>query len=392
MKRGDSLMGARQGSPLKISSRNKSVITGAALEQVVSRRRCLAWLGGGMGALATMHLNLARGAALGTKPSGSKGPFFQTRGVVLVPDDLTWKDWPERAKQAGLTTIGLHHGAALGVVSDFIRSDTSQQFLESCRKLGLHVEYELHAMKDLLPRDLFRRNPEFFRMNEKGERTADSNLCVHSEQALEVVAEKAVEVAKVLRPTTHRYFYWGDDARPWCHCPQCKGLSDSDQALIMEERVLSALRKFDHNAQLAHLAYASTLKPPTQVKPKDGIFLEYAPIRRRYDIPYAKQTGPEYADNLDLLDANLAVFGARDAQVLEYWLDVSRFSKWKKPAVKLPWDPEVFSADLETYGSRGIRHATTFAVYIDREYIAKYGEPPLEDYGKRLANWSPAQK
>ena len=80
LKRGDSLMGARQGSLLKISSQNKSVITGAALEQVVSRRRCLAWLGGGMGALATMHLNLARGAALGTKPSGSNGPFFQTRG------------------------------------------------------------------------------------------------------------------------------------------------------------------------------------------------------------------------------------------------------------------------------------------------------------------------
>jgi len=367
-------------------------MTSVVPERVVSRRRWLARLGSGMAALAATNFDFARGAALKTKPSGRRHPFFQTRGVVLVPNDLTWKDWPERAKQAGLTTIGLHHGAALRVVTDFIRSDTSQQFLESCRKLGLHVEYELHAMKDLLPRDLFRRNPEFFRMNEKGERMADSNLCVHSERALEVVAEKAVEVARVLRPTTHRYFYWGDDAQPWCHCPECKGLSDSDQALIMEERVLSALRKFDHKAQLAHLAYASTLKAPTQVKPKEGIFLEYAPIKRRYDIPYARQTGPEYADSLDMLDANLAVFGAQHAQVLEYWLDVSRFSKWKKPAVKLPWDPDVFSADLDAYGSRGIQHATTFAVYIDEEYVAKYGEPPLEDYGRRLASWSPRQR
>jgi hypothetical protein len=29
-----------------------------------------------------------------------------TRGVVLVPEDLTLTDWPERA---GLTTIGIHH-------------------------------------------------------------------------------------------------------------------------------------------------------------------------------------------------------------------------------------------------------------------------------------------
>jgi hypothetical protein len=379
------MLAARRNALSKMSALEKQVVGSAAFDPVVSRRRWMAWLGCAAltGPMCDFRLNAAG------KVLDGKHPFFQTRGVVLVPNDLTWKDWPERAKEAGLTTIGLHHGAALSVVSEFIRSEASQRFLERCRELGLQVEYELHAMKDLLPRELFRRNPEFFRMNENGVRTPDSNLCVHSAQALEIVAEKAVQVAEVLRPTTHRYFFWGDDAQPWCHCPQCRGLSDSDQALIMEGRVLNRLRRFDSKAQLAHLAYASTLKPPSQVKPTKGIFLEYAPIKRRYDIPYSKQSGPEYADSVDLLDANLAVFGSQNAQVLEYWLDVSRFSKWKQPAVKLPWNPEVFSSDLETYGSRGIRHATTFAVFIDREYIANYGEPPLRDYGNRLADWAP---
>ena len=139
--------------------------------------------------------------------------FFRTRGVVLVPDDLTLKDWPERAARAGLTTIGLHHGRSPSLVADFIRSIDGQKFLEKCRKLGLQVEYELHAMKELLPRELFKGAPELFRMNDQGERTSDSNLCVHSDRALELVSKNAVALAKVLRPTTGRYFLWGDDAQ-----------------------------------------------------------------------------------------------------------------------------------------------------------------------------------
>jgi hypothetical protein len=60
-----------------------------------------------------------------------------------------------------------------------------------------------------------------------------SNICVHSPAALDIAAENAVAIARTLRPTTGRYFYWGDDGKPWCRCPQCKGLSDSDQATLL---------------------------------------------------------------------------------------------------------------------------------------------------------------
>ena len=38
-----------------------------------------------------------------------------------------------------------------------------------------------------------------------------------------MIAENAVAIAKMLRPTTGRYFFWGDDGKPWCRCPECKG-------------------------------------------------------------------------------------------------------------------------------------------------------------------------
>jgi hypothetical protein len=306
--------------------------------------------------------------------------------VVLVPEDLTLADWPERAKAAGLTTIGIHHQNSPQAVIDWTKSDAGQRVFTACGKLGLEVEFELHAMKELLPRSLFAKDPALFRLDEKGDRNPDANCCAHSRGALEVIAENAVSIARTLRPTTGRYFFWGDDGKPWCSCPECKGLIPSEQALLVENRIVHALRGIDPRATLAHLAYTNTLSPPKLVKPERGIFLEYAPIKRRYDIPYKQQTAPGQPDALSALDANLEVFPADTAQVLEYWLDVSRFSGWRRPAVKLPWRPDVLEADLATYGSRGIRHMTSFAVYVDAEYRRRYGEPEfIAEYGAILS-------
>ena len=140
---------------------------------------------------------------------------------------------------------------------------------------GFGMPYSIYLMRNFLgtlPRDLFERSPELFRADDKGVRLREWNLCVHSQQAMEIVAANAVDLARVLRPTTGRYFYWGDDGCPWCRCRHCAGLSDSEQSLLVANRILDAVRSVDPKAQVAHLAYDSTLPPPRQVKPKPGIF------------------------------------------------------------------------------------------------------------------------
>lgn len=86
---------------------------------------------------------------------------------------------------------------------------------------------------------------------------------------------------------------------------------------------------------------------------------------------------------LDILAENLRVFGVEHAQALEYWLDVSLFSSWKRPAVKLPWNAAVCRADIAAYRALGIRHITTFATYIDADYVKLHGDPQpaLDEYG-----------
>jgi hypothetical protein len=342
-----------------------------------NRRQFLAGGLGGAGATILWHRDLWSAA-----PGRST---FTTRGVVLRLDDLTLGDWPERAKAAGLTTVGLHHQNSPQAVIRCVQSDVGQRFLEQCHKLGLEVEYELHAMKELLPRDLFARNPDLFRMNDNGERTPDANCCVHSTAGLQIIAENALALAKVLCPTTSRYFYWGDDGKPWCRCSKCRELSPSEQSLTIENWLCRHLRQVDSKAQLAHLAYQNTLTPPRNVKPNEGVFLEFAPIKRRYDIPYEQQ-GPGFADGLDALKANLEVFPNDTAQVLEYWINVNRFSRWKRPTVKLPWKKEVFLADVETYRKEGIRHITSFAGGVDADYKSRFGNLDfIAEYGEGLA-------
>jgi hypothetical protein len=318
-------------------------------------------------------------------------PFFKTRGVVLTTPDLSTLDWPQRAAQARLTTIATH--VTPSEVSRFIQSDKGREFLAQCRERGLEVEHELHAMSDLLPRDLFEKDPSMYRVNEQGQRSPDGNCCVHSSGALEVICENLVQYAGILKPTTGRYFYWIDDGRPMCRCSRCRVYSDSEQALILENEMLRALQKMDTRATLAHLAYARTTEAPAQVKPASGIFLEFAPIGRTWSEPISHRQAKEgqHGRYLDWLDANLEVFGRDNAQVLEYWLDVSLFSSWKRNAKKkLPWPRDVFLQDIATYAARGIRRVTSFAVYIDADYVKQYGEPPLDEYGEGLRSWSAA--
>ncbi len=158
----------------------------------LSRRRFLR--SATAGSLALGGLAAAARAAR----SGDDEPFFVTRGVVVVPGNVTTWDWPEQAKRAGLTTIGIH--VFPHQVAEFVDTDEGARFLERCRELAIEVEHELHSMRDLLPRELFERDPAMFRMNESGDRVPDWNLCVHSKAAVELVCENAQKIRPAAPP------------------------------------------------------------------------------------------------------------------------------------------------------------------------------------------------
>lgn len=311
-------------------------------------------------------------------------------GSVLVHTNELDKIWIDECVKLGIPRIGIHPVGGLSAdksladLIDHLETEEYRKILDYAAECGLEVEYEMHAARYLLPASEFDEHPDWFRMNENGERVTDINFCVTNEDALDYVAKKAAETAKKLYRSTNRYFFWMDDKHNGeCHCPKCSKYSISDQQLIVANRIVRELRKDNPNAMVAYLAYFECVETPKLVKPEDGVFLEYAPYKRNMHLPLCVDDEKNNHENKCLKEL-LEYFGADTAKVLDYWLDNSLFSAYKKPPKLLNEDKAVVAADFPYYIDLGFKDITTFACYLGWDYRELYGMPDIMGYANAL--------
>lgn len=310
-----------------------------------------------------------------------------TKGVVVYPNDITsvgLEEWKNRIDQSGIDIIALHaatNNDPLDTLEVFIKSPMGRDFLKLCEEKAVGVEYEIHALQFLLPRSLFDEHPEYFRMDENGKRCVEFNMCFTSAEAVEAMRPQLEAMLKWMKPTTHRYYFWTDDVSgKYCHCENCRNLSPSEQALVYENNLLKLIREYDPQATMAHLSYNQTIEAPVNVRPEEGVFLEYAPIGRNYSQPLTP-------DMQKALKDNLLAFPGNTFHVLEYWLDESMFCGWKRDAlVPLPFNVDECARDVEMYRRLGASDFTTFATWLYGDYLKQYGstEQIFTQYGKTL--------
>ena len=320
--------------------------------------------------------------------------MFARRGILIHPEEFE-ESWLDRVSDAGLNTLGLHPvGGRNAHVSleEAVAAHPLPRFRllrQRAAERGIQMEYEAHAMRWLLPRSVFRENPEWFRMNEAGERTDDFNFCVSNSDALSYVAERTQLLARLLDTGSDRYFFWLDDVSGFsCRCPECRRLSPSDQQLRAVNAMLTGLRRYHPNARLCYIAYGDAMDCPTRVEPLDGVFLEYAPIHRDSFAPLSDPDNEKNRRETRSIRELLSFFGRNHSQVLEYWVDNSRFSGWKKPPKRLVLAEEVMKRDVEFYDSLGFESAASFGCYLGEDYRALWGEPPVKRYGEILGGLS----
>jgi hypothetical protein len=154
--------------------------------------------------------------------------------------------------------------------------------------------------------------------------------------------------------------------------------------VLVMNAIVGALRTVCPEARLSCLAYANCLTAPTAIRPAPGLFLEYAPIMRCYRHALDDPTCALNREHAAGLPSLVEWFGFGGAQVLEYWLDASMFSGWRRPARRVPLRPKLLAADLQFYARLGFRAAISFGVFLDAEYFAAFGVPPVEEYGQAL--------
>ena len=319
-------------------------------------------------------------------------PYFQQRGLLLAWDDVKTKqyvDWLNIARKYGFNMFS--------IAGQNQASSEWKEFRSQCEAAGIAIQFQEHMASHLMPRSYFATHPEYFRMDANGNRVKDKNLCPSSEEGMRIVYQNAINIASNYQPTDGKYYFWLDDGGDKCHCPDCEQYSHSEQALMIENTVIKALRESDPNAQLAHLAYAETTDAPDpkKVKPEEGIFLQFAPFYRNWEKPLSERSavgkmGWTNGKYLDALKANLKVFPAETAQVLEYWLDESYASGWdKNNLVKIAWDRAVVAYDLKTYASYGIKNIDCYAYWINDAYYLKFRDIKcVTEYGKDVYNFT----
>ena len=318
--------------------------------------------------------------------------MFKRRGIIIHTEEFE-STWLIRVRAAGLNTLGLHPvgGRNAHITLEEAVALHNLPYFRDLRARaavqGIHIEYEAHAMRWLLPRSIFKFNPEWFRMDAQGNRVDDFNFCVSNQDALDYVAERTALLARLLDTGSDRYFFWPDDVTNCaCHCPECRALSAGDQQLRMVNAMLRGLRQYNRNARLCYLAYHDAIACPKTVEPLEGVFLEYAPIKRNSHVPMDDPNCAENQSEARSIRELLSFFGTRNSQVLEYWVDNSRFSNWTKPPKQMKLDAEVMRRDVEFYSNMGFESATSFGCYLGQDYRALYGEPEVQLYGEILSH------
>ena len=311
---------------------------------------------------------------------------MSTRGIVIHDTDCG-DYWAGRLEKSGIGAVGVHpaggQGAHLSLAScmELVKTERFAAFRDRMRRAGIAVEFEMHALSWLMPRELFSEKPGWFRMDENGERVPHFNCCASDPDALEFLRERASSLAAAFPSDTHRYHFWPDDvAEAKCSCPRCRALSASDQALVLANAVAEGVRRTDPEGRAAYLAYGAALEPPRRVRPAPGVFLEFAPMDRDHDRPLFDPASACNAGQVRHLPELLSLFGTEDATALDYWTDNSFFSRWTRPPARFARDAAVCRADAAAYARAGFEAVTCFACFLGEDYEARWGAPPLDGF------------
>ncbi len=302
--------------------------------------------------------------------------------LIIHPDEIT-DVWINRLKENNIEVLGIHSEGGtkahehLEAMLSLCKTPEYRQKIDKARELGLKIHYELHAASYLLPRDLFDQKPDWFRMDENGNRVKEFNFCVTNPDALNHVVSRAVELVENLYGTDDMFFLWMDDGtKNFCQCEKCKTLSPSDQQLIVMNAILKAIKIKRPQAKIAYLAYYDAITPPQKNMPENGVFVEFAPYKRDFTKPAKDMPGEEIENISRLLD----FFGREDATALEYWYDNSLYSEYKKPPKLLIPHNDHVKADIPFYENLGFKHISSFACFLGPDYEELHGAPDISAF------------
>lgn len=279
-------------------------------------------------------------------------PRFRHRGFFYggISYDYTTEEWIVFYAKLRMNAVSLHG-------PDLIDKELP-------KRLGFRIETGGHGYRDLLPRPLFEKKPELFRMGQPedfgGKRVSDFNSCAANLEARSIMGKNfAVQLRQAAQDGFYALHNWPDDlpGGGWCLCPHCRSIAPSDQAMLAMRNLGDVVRAEKLPMRVPMLAYHDTMRPAGDIPPSKETFLLFAPRERCYGH---RLDDPQCARNqfyLQTLIEWMEKFkGIDDAHTFEYYCDQILYRGLH------PYIPGVIAGDMDVYERCGIESHMTLHI------------------------------
>ena len=211
-----------------------------------------------------------------------------TRRLVLEgglggKEGEAWLRWAARNRVDAVVIPFDLDDSTIEALSDRVLRRRSR-IVAAARRYGFSVEEGGRCLSRLVPRRLFFRHRDLFRMRE-GKRTADFNFCPTNPETITLLWDQARRRFRD-RQDVEVFHLWPDlaDDGGWCSCPSCRAFSPSEQALIAVNAVADALAEVRNGGRLS---YISDPYDSGAVKPRKNLI----PVEEPRKKPEAVQDG-----------------------------------------------------------------------------------------------------
>lgn len=298
---------------------------------------------------------LPRGETLLLAESSGASDDSGIPATLILGHGTFLEDWEEQlawAARAGYSSVFIHttpDALAMGAAPERLYETLRPALAPLARRLGLALELGGHGLSSLLPRSLFKSEPELFREKD-GARVGDKNLCPSSGRALSLIAE-AFAARALSHPEVAVFHAWPDDlpGGGWCSCPSCAPLSPAAQSLKVARALAAALERVRPDAALSFLAYHDTEDTESALGGAalpGNLELLWAPRLRSWGRSLGEEGCALNAASLSAFRRTARAWraaGGGRVAVFEYWEDAVLFKAAVPPLAA------VIEGDLEAY-------------------------------------------
>lgn len=179
--------------------------------------------------------------------------------------------------------------------------DKMRSFLmPELRRRSITLEVGGHGYQNFLNASsdggaLFGAHPEWFGMDEQGERRREPRyvICTSQSRAVEYLIDSVKGYLRA-HPEIDTFAFWPPDGAKWCRCEACRAFgSDSEKHVRLVNRVAEALREEFPHLRVECLAYEVYLDPARKNVLSPAVMVDFCPIDQCFETQIDDAANPK---------------------------------------------------------------------------------------------------